>query len=49
MFQMYKSVLLELRSVNILNSFIIEYFWEVINSNSMSLQYDIQYIEGWHI
>ena len=49
MFQMYKSVLLELRSVNILNSFIIEYFWKVINSNSMSLQYDIQYIEGWHI
>ena len=40
-----QSVLLELRSVDILNSFIIKYFWEVINSNSMSLQYDIQYID----
>ena len=40
-----QSVLLELRSVDILNTFIIKYFWKIINSNSMSLQYQIQYIK----
>ena len=36
-----QSVLLELSLVDILNSFIIKYSLEVINSSSMSLQYDI--------
>ena len=36
-----QSVLLGLRSVDILNFFIIKYSLEVINSSSMSLQYDI--------
>ena len=37
--------LLELRLVSILNYFIIEYYWEIINKNLMSLQHNIQYIE----
>ena len=40
-----QSVLLGLRSVDISNSFIIKYFWVVINSYSMSLQYHVKHIE----